>query len=200
MENKEKSSLLYKLLILTAIAVPLIIGSSYAYFLAVIEGAENPTTMNGSSVSTFDFNLITDNGGYINATDTIPITDANRSTQGNIGTFKVTTGSNVYDVNYSITLTDIIISDPLKISNFKWELVCTSCANTNNNASGNFSTYTSGDLVLKNNLVIAPNSEESYKLIIWLSENNSDQTSLMNQSFRAKIQATGEFLISNNQG
>ena len=197
MENKEKSSLLYKLLILTAIAVPLIIGSSYAYFLAVIEGTENPTNMTGTSVANFDFDLVTDNGGYIDASDTVPITDANRTTQGNIGNFKVTTGLNVYSVNYSISLTDITISPELKIADFKWELKCTSCANTNNDASGNFSSYTSGDLVLKSNLVIAPSSEDSYRLIIWLSDNNADQTSLMNKSFRAKIQATGEFLVSN---
>ncbi len=196
MENKEKNSLLYKLLIITAIAVPVLIGTSYAYFLAVVRGTDHPTNMTGTSVSTFVFDLVTENNGYINANNVIPIEDTNRAEQGNIGIFKVTTGANDLNVNYSISLTDITITNNLKTTDFKWELICTSCPGTANNASGDFSTYTTGDLLLKDNLIIAPSSEESYKLIIWVHESGEDQTSLLNQSFRAKVKATGEFLQS----
>ena len=45
MENKDKKNINYKLLIAVAIIVPLLIGFSYAYFLAKIKG--NNTTIGG---------------------------------------------------------------------------------------------------------------------------------------------------------
>ena len=195
MENKEEKGFYYKLLIATAIIIPVIIGFSYAYFTAKIKG--NTTTITGTAISSFNFNLITENNGYINASNIIPITSASVDEMAPTGTFQVQTGVNNYNVSYTISLTDITITNGLKSADFKWKLTCTSCNDTDNDATGSFQNYTSGDLELKNGLIIASSSTDTYELRLWVEETYEDQTeSILNQSFSAKINAVGEFVMS----
>lgn len=193
--NQEKKSLYYKLLIASAIIIPIIIALSYAFFIAKIKG--NTTTITGTAVSEFNFNLVTENDGYISAQNLIPITTENVNTDAPKGIFNVVTGTNSYNINYELSLTDISITTGLKSADFKWQLKCTSCSNTNNDASGTFESYTSGDLVLKSNLVIASNSTDTYELRVWVQETGQDQTNnVLDQSFSAKVKAVAEFIQS----
>lgn len=191
--EKSNKGLYYKLLILTAIAIPLLLSFSYAYFLAVVEGTENPTNMAGTSITGFNFNLVTENNGYISASGIIPITSSQVETDSNKAHFKVITGNNQYFVIYSLSLTDIEMDSDLKISDFKWELICTNCRDNSKNASGSFNGLTSNTMILNTNLSISSSSEDQYELRIWLNDNGLDQTTLLNKSFSAKVTATGEF-------
>ena len=197
MENKEKKNLYYRLLIISAIIIPVIIGFSYAYFLAVVKIKDDkPTTIEGTVITQFLFELQTENDGYITANNLIPLTTDQISEYAEEGYFKVVTGANPYNVNYELSLTDISLPSELKNAYFKWRLVCTSCADTTQNAEGTFANVTGTDMVLKSDLVIAPSSEESYKLMICLQESNNSQLGTMSKTFSAKVKAVGEFVAS----
>ena len=197
MENKDRRVDYYKLLVISAIIVPIIIGFSYAFFLARINITNNtPTTIHGSAASTFDFNLVTQNNGYIKASSVYPIDDSAASTDAEIGRFNVVTGNNTYSVNYSLSLVDILMSDELKTTDFKWALTCTSCSGTSNNASGNFSAVEGSTMLMISNLVIAANTTNQYELRIWLSNTSSDQSNVLGSHFSARVQASGEFIVS----
>ena len=193
MENKDKSSAFYKLLILTAAVVPLIISLSYAYFVARIKGNETSTVVNvGAVTEGVNISLDTENDGYIYLRNAIPIIDEQKEDYAGKSIFTVRTGANEYNAKYSIQLTDITIGENLK-PDLKWELRCTTGSNTNSIASGNFASYTSGNILLKDNLVLAPSSSEDYELLIWIAESGEDQSYVMNQTFSAKVMIEGEY-------
>ena len=199
MENNEKNNIYYRLLLLAAIIIPVMIGFSYAYFLAVVKITNNtPTTIQGTVVNGMNFELQTENDGYINASELMPLTTDQIDDYAEVGTFKVVTGNNQQAINYTLSLTDISIPAELTNQYFKWRLVCTSCSegDTSKNAEGNFASATT-DLELKNNISISPNSADEYKIMIWLEESGADQTNTMNKTFSAKVKAEGEFVYNN---
>ena len=195
MEDKDKRSIYYRLLIISAIIIPVIIGFSYAYFLAVVKIKDDkPTVIQGSAVKDMYLSLETENDGYINAGNVIPLTTDQIEEYAEVGTFKVVSGNNPYGINYTISLTDISLPSELKNEYFKWKLVCTSCTDTTHNAEGTFATVNGTELELKPNIVIPPNSIDEYKLMIWLQESGTDQLETMNKTFKAKVKIEGEFV------
>ncbi len=197
MEDKEKRSIYYRLLIIGAIIIPVIIGFSYAYFLAVVKIKDDkPTVVQGTAVSEFLFEIQTENDGYINASNIIPLTNDQIDEYASVGTFKVVSGNNPYNINYKLLLTDISLPTELKNEYFKWKLVCTSCTDTTKNAEGTFASVNSTEMELKSDVLIAPNSNDEYELKIWLQESGSDQIDTMNKAFKAKVKAEGEFIQS----
>ena len=189
MENRnDKKSLFYRLLIATAIVIPVAISFSYAYFLAEVKG--NKTNVTGTAVTNFDFSLTTNTEtGYINTSELIPISDSLADSDASVGTFTVSAGNNPYPIKFSVYLTDIVMDSELKNADFKWKL---SSAN-NDIESGSFSGYTSGDLLLTSNLIINSNSSSTYQLRIWISETTADQIAILNKSFSARVKVEGEF-------
>lgn len=189
MENRnDKKSLFYRLLIATAIVIPVAISFSYAYFLAEVKG--NKTNVTGTAVTNFDFSLTTNTEtGYINTSELIPISDSLADSDASVGTFTVSAGNNPYPIKFSVYLTDIVMDSELKNADFKWKL---SSAN-NDIESGSFSGYTSGDLLLTSNLIINSNSSSTYQLRIWISETTADQSAILNKSFSARVKVEGEF-------
>ena len=121
MKDKKESKLNYKFLIMIAVIVPIILSVSYAYFLARVSG--DNTVIDGNATNKFDIDLITTNEGYINASDVLPISEDVSKDKAAKGNSSVKTGTNDYKINYSLSLTDITISDNLKSSeDLKWEL------------------------------------------------------------------------------
>ena len=49
-------------------------------------------------------------------------------------------------------------------------------------------------MALITNLIIAPNTSDTFKLYIWIEETDENQLGLLNQSFSAKVRATGEYV------
>lgn len=197
MENKEKNNIYYRLLMISAIIIPVIIGFSYAYFLAVVKVTDDkPTTVQGTVVSDFDFGLVDENNAYINASNLIPLTSDQIDIYAESGNFTVRAGNNPYAIAYTISLTDISLPNVLKNTYFKWRLICTSCSDTSKNAEGNFQAVTT-DLELKNNIIIPANSTDDYKIMIWLEESGADQINTMNQTFSAKVKVQGELIYNN---
>src|SRR5574344_110081 len=182
--EKKKS---YKYLIMIAIIIPVLFGISYAYYLAVIKG--NNSSVKGTATNTFDINLVTDSGGYITATNMIPIVSDDIANLSNKGVFKVVAGNNEHKVTYSLSLTNISISSNLKVADFKWDLINKDTSTSI--ASGNFASVSS-TLTLASNLTIEANTTTNYELRIYILETDSDQTSQMNGTFSAKVTLTAD--------
>lgn len=126
---------------------------------------------------------------YIKSTINTPIYDEDRYKYANKNSFTVTLGENLkeYETGLQINLTNINISNELKIANYKYELL----QNKKVITSGNFSNI--GELTTIELLpmtIMEPTTYPytyAYELYIWLSEDETNQNYLMNQFFGAKI-------------
>lgn len=190
MKDKKESKLNYKFLIMIAVIVPIILSVSYAYFLARVSG--DNTIIDGNATNKFDIDLITTDNGYINASDMLPISETASADKAAKGIFSVKTGSNDYKINYSLSLTDITLSDNLKSSNdLKWEL-WSSDINTKI-SSGTFKNASS-TLLLKNNIIINKNQTNNYELRIYVLETNTNQLELLDGTLSAKVTMDAEMI------
>lgn len=190
MKDKKESKLNYKFLIMIAVIVPIILSVSYAYFLARVSG--DNTVIDGNATNKFDIDLITTNEGYINASDLLPISETASADKAAKGIFSVKTGSNDYKINYSLSLTDITLSDNLKSSNdLKWELWS---SDTNTKISSGTFKNASSTLLLKNNIIINKNQTNNYELRIYVLETNTNQLELLDSTLSAKVTMDAEMI------
>lgn len=190
MKDKKESKLNYKFLIMIAVIVPIILSVSYAYFLARVSG--DNTIIDGNATNKFDIDLITTDNGYINASDMLPISETASADKAAKGIFSVKTGSNDYKINYSLSLTDITISDNLKSSDdLKWELWS---SDTNTKISSGTFKNTSSTLLLKNNIIINKNQTNNYELRIYVLETNTNQLELLDGTLSAKVTMDAEMI------
>lgn len=190
MKDKKESKLNYKFLIMIAVIVPIILSVSYAYFLARVSG--DNTIIDGNATNKFDIDLITTDNGYINASDMLPISETASADKAAKGIFSVKTGSNDYKINYSLSLTDIIISDNLKSSDdLKWELWS---SDTNTKISSGTFKNASSTLLLKNNIIINKNQTNNYELRIYVLETNTNQLELLDGTLSAKVTMDAEMI------
>lgn len=190
MKDKKESKLNYKFLIMIAVIVPIILSVSYAYFLARVSG--DNTVIDGNATGKFDIDLITTNEGHINASDLLPISEDVSKDKAAKGIFSVKTGTNDYKINYSLSLTDITISDNLKSSeDLKWELW-----NTDTNikiSNGTFKDATT-TLLLKDNIIINKDTTNNYELRIYVLETNTNQIELLNGTLQVKVTMNAEMI------
>ena len=190
MKDKKESKLNYKFLIMIAVIVPIILSVSYAYFLARVSG--DNTIIDGNATNKFDIDLITTDNGYINASDMLPISETASADKAAKGIFSVKTGSNDYKINYSLSLTDITLSDNLKSSNdLKWEL---RSSDTNTKISSGTFKNASSTLLLKNNIIINKNQTNNYELRIYVLETNTNQLELLDGTLSAKVTMDAEMI------
>lgn len=190
MKDKKESKLNYKFLIMIAVIVPIILSVSYAYFLARVSG--DNTIIDGNATNKFDIDLITTDNGYINASDMLPISETASADKAAKGIFSVKTGSNDYKINYSLSLTDITLSDNLKSSNnLKWELWS---SDTNTKISSGTFKNASSTLLLKNNIIINKNQTNNYELRIYVLETNTNQLGLLDGTLSAKVTMDAEMI------
>lgn len=190
MKDKKESKLNYKFLIMIAVIVPIILSVSYAYFLARVSG--DNTIIDGNATNKFDIDLITTDNGYINASDMLPISETASADKAAKGIFSVKTGSNDYKINYSLSLTDITLSDNLKSSNdLKWELWS---SDTNTKISSGTFKNASSTLLLKNNIIINKNQTNNYELRIYVLETNTNQLELLDGTLSVKVTMDAEMI------
>ena len=107
--------------------------------------------------------------------------------------FSVTNTGSTHQ-NITIKLTDINISNELKDVDFRWGLYN---ADTNNGLSfGIFKYVENGgeELIYTDTIIDAatPNITNNYVLRIWVHNNGTSQTKLLNKNFSAKIEVSGE--------
>lgn len=129
---------------------------------------------------------------YITSTQNMPIYDEDRYRYANKNSFTVTIGENIkeYETGIEITLENINIEEELKIKNYKYELL----QNKKIISSGDFSEIGDNKTIkLLPMTIMAPDSfpyTYIYEFYVWLSEDETNQNTLMNKKFGAKINVT----------
>jgi cell division protein FtsL len=170
---------------LVVIIISIAFSLSYAYMSAKVTGNDTATKTTISSAN-LDIDFTTSE--YINNSKLSLISDSDVATKADKTTFTVANTKATTTVNYDLTLTEVAISDNLKSSDFKWELLKNDVSLSN----GNFSTAITGtDITLTPSAQsITVGTTDSYVLRIWLSETNKDQLALTNGTFSAKVKLT----------
>ena len=166
------------------IAIGIMFGASYAWY--AYKNAE--TNINGSTIKEKPAVIFLQTE-YISSKQVIPIKDNDRYNYASKNSFTITLDKNLekYETGVEISLTNITMADELKNPNYKYELL----QNSDVIASGDFS-----NIGTNKTLIIMPMTKltpiiypvtYSYELLIWLSDDDSNQNILMNKGFSAKI-------------
>ena len=120
---------------------------------------------------------------------TTPIYDSDRYNYAYKNSFMITLGENLknYETGIEINLKDIIMSNEIKISNYKYELV----EDGKTVSKGDFKDVGNNTtLNIKPMTIVKPTAYPqtyTYDFYIWLSEDETNQNDLMNKAFSAKI-------------
>lgn len=180
---KKRNLVLYSSI--TIILISIAFAVSYAFYQATITGNDTATTTNvKSGTLTIDFAT----SAYINNTKLFLIDDSDVATKADSSTFTIANSSGTVSGKYVLSLTELTISDNLKSSDFKWQLL----KNNTIIESGNFlNAVTDSDFTLTtSNQTINVGQTDSYILRIWLSNSQEDQLSLTGGTFSAKVKMT----------
>ena len=174
---------LYLSITIILISVAFVI--SYAFFTANILGNDTATKTN---VTTGTLNIDFATSAYINNTNLFLIADSDAATKADTTNFTVANTSGNVTGKYTLSLTELTISDNFKSSDFKWQLL----KNGTELTSGNFlSALTGTDFNLTtSNQTINVGQTDTYILRVWLSESGQDQLTLTNGTFSAKVKMT----------
>lgn len=181
MEKSKNKKRIFRFSVLLAIIIPVVLSISYAYFQAIITGTDAGIT--GTSTSKFDIELVTDAGGYINATELLLITEDEVPEYSQKGNFKVVSGNNDHYIYYTLSLSELTISSNLQVADFKWQLL----KDNNIYTSGTFSGISQNSMTLASGIVIGANETANYELRLWIEESGGDQFYLIGGTFAAKV-------------
>lgn len=185
-DNTKKRLVLASLIIVMSIVI-IGISLSYAYYLNTVEEV-NPSNQ-GANITSGELTMNFATDRYINANSASLINDTEITTKADYTSFSVTLPSEADSdtATYSLYLTELTITDNLKSNYVKWALY--DGAGTSMITSGDFTNATTGtNLTLKDSITINKGETNSYRLYIWLSnDQNNNQIDLLNGSLTAKV-------------
>ena len=180
---KNKKFTYIKIISVVLIIIIFIVGTTYAYFVPIIEGNDTASAVN---VIAGNLELDFETTEYISNDSGELVKEENIPSEADANNFKVvhTASSNVPAV-YDLYLQDINISSNLKSPDFQWQLL------KDNHVinSGDFSTIednTNLKITLEEQ-TLQVGHEDNYTFRIWLLETDEDQSSLYSGTFSAKI-------------
>ena len=192
--NSYKSKIMFGMLITLSLALPLIIGASYAIYTIedIEQKSEEKVNLQTSNLEVeFEANeYITNKNGRLIAPD-----EVNERADFSLFTIR-NSAETSNNIKYSISISEIettydetIKKYPLMSKDFKWKLVRITNDLETPVSEGTFEGVTTDNLEITNNidLTLAPNEEVTYKLYIWLEESNENQNHLLNRTFKSKI-------------
>ncbi len=178
-ENKKKKICI----IITSVLLVMlpIISASYAHFLSRGESSEKVVQV-GTLRIVYSDNV----NETVEIDDIVPIYDAEIKTKANKFVFNIdNTGTSLAYVD--IKLTDIVMDPELSNLEFKWALY----SGEEKISNGNFRNVINNEILLTKNIELPQLDNKDYELYIWISENDLDQSVLMNKSFKCKITVEG---------
>ena len=159
----------------------LIIGASYAYF-----SNKGVSDERGVQAGTLRIVYTDNTEGTVEIDDIVPIYDTEIKEEANKFAFNIdNTGTSQAYVD--IKLTDIVMDPELSNLEFKWALYSGDTKISN----GNFRNVTNNELLLTKNIELPQLDNKNYELYIWISENDLDQSILMNKTFSSEITVEG---------
>lgn len=175
-----------------------VIGATYAYY-NTSSGSIGGTTGNVGN----PINVVFNNSDYVDFNVGVPISSSDVETKASKTTFTLTPNNaiiNDYDISADIMLSNIDIDNALKVSDFKYRLICTHSVTGNSqtfNGTGsslNSNSYTIASLSTTNTgndifyIDTNANSQNySCTLYLWLEESGVSQNTLMGKHFGANI-------------
>ncbi len=178
-----------KVLIILTITIVVIIGAMFGVSYGWYAYSNAESNISGTTIKEKP-TVIFSQTEYIAVNQITPIYDEDRYTYANKNSFTVTVGENLkdYEVAINISLTNIAMSNELKIANFKYELL----QDGKTISSGSFSELNDKSTTLS---LLQPTllTQEiypktyNYELYIWLSDDNTNQNNLMSKVFSAKV-------------
>ena len=177
-----------KIIIIISITLTVVIGMMMGVSYGWYAYSNAETKVGGSTIKKIP-TVIFAQTEYIVSNQTMPIYDEDRYNYANKNSFTVTLGDNLreYQTGIEISLKDIRISDELKILNYKYELL----QDGHVISKGDFSNIGASTVLnLMPMTVMNPfdyPQTYTYELYIWLSEDDTNQNSLMNKGFSAKV-------------
>ena len=172
--------------------VSLAFGVSYAYFTLTVTGNDS---VNETRITTGTLSINYSYGDTINNSNIMLIDDTDKLTRAESISFSITNTSANLNGAYLVYLDDLTISNNLKSTDFKWELVKNGTATF----AGDFSTAVTGtpltltSMALTNGTLspipqtISYGNTDNLVLRIWLSKTQADQNALLGGSFSAKV-------------
>ena len=179
--------LMLVLFITLAVLIGILFGISYGWYAY----ANAKSEVSGSTIKSKP-SIIFAQTEHIFYGKTVPILDEDRYTYGNKSSFTVTLNEELkdYQTGIKIELKDLKMSEELKTPNYKYELLQDGVAVSN----GDFSTIgSSSTLELMPMTILTPTNYPktyTYELLLWLSDDGSNQNNLMNKGISARINVT----------
>lgn len=168
------------IVVIMIVAIGIGIATSYAYFTSNITGQDTETNFKVRAAN-FDVDFITSK--YINISNALPISHDEIETKAAHTDFNVSVSNND-SIKYDIFLSNISISNNLKVADFKWELL----SNNSLLNSGDFSEIGDNtELQLNQTNITLATGSNNYVFRVWIENSSNDQSSLLNGSFGGKI-------------
>lgn len=183
-------------LIVTLSLIIMGLSLTYAYYINYVENVNEGNQ--GVTVTSGDLTMNFATTQTISATSASLINDSDVLSTADYTAFSITlpTDAKVDSASYSLFLTDTTMTSNFKSSYLKWALYSadtlvisgdfsTATLSSTANADG---TYAVSNITLLENVSISKGTTTSYKLYIWLSnDENVNQTSLLNGSLSTKV-------------
>lgn len=186
---------IFVLVITSILAVAVMWGTSYAYYVSTNGTNFNVTTANVDTSLTVVFSQ----SEYMNMKTGVPISASDVDNYASKSVFTILPNNtllNGYQVAVNISLINIKIDDALKVSDFKYKLTCSDGSTTTNLGSGTGASFTS-DVLENDSLSLGSlstsantfNASKTYTctLRVWLQDSGSSQNNLMNKSFSGLV-------------
>ena len=159
------------------------LSTSYAWY-----AFDNASTTFSAVTNNDDIIVSYQSGEYINTNIAVPISTEQIDKYSEKNNFNIRVKNNKIDNEIAVTvsLIDISISDALKNTNFKIDLYYqgskVSTFGGNTIGTGGATNKTLGTVTLNNDI------NNNFEVRVYILDDGSDQTSMMNQTFQAKIQ------------
>lgn len=186
------SKMIFVLTIAASAIFICMMGSSYAYYTATATdiNVSTGTINNGISV------VFTDNN-YVNVKTGVPLDDDQVTEYAKANVFSITPNATIlsgYDAYVNVSLINVKIDDALKVSDFKYSLICTDGNNSQSNlGSGDGTSITTGTNVSIGDMstiagTLNINTTYQCSFRVWIA-NKADvsQNELMNKKFSALL-------------
>ena len=195
------SKFIIVLVIASVAVISLVLGLTYAFYTSNDGVNTNVTTSNEDPRLVVTFNQ----SQYINFNVGIPIPDNMVDTQASKSIFAINPDETKLankDVAITVSLVNLSIDNELKISDFKYDLICNDGTNNSTLSSGTGESFTND--VLSNNLLplgslsTSANTFDATKdytctFRLWLHETGNEQNSLMGKNFSGLLKVVSAY-------
>ena len=172
--------LLFVMLVIIVGMFSLMLTTSYAWY-----SYENASTTFEGMTNNDDILVSYQSGEYINTSIAVPISSGEVDKYSEKSNFNISVKNNKEnnEIMVSVSLTEVVIADELKNSNFIIELYYQGSKLTT--VTGN--NVSSGTDIDLGDVILDSDTSNQFEVRVYILDNGADQGTMMNKEFRAKI-------------